>query len=261
MKTNHIIRQTLLGTKRKWRAVAMVAAVLLVLGTFSASAITTNASTATTGKPAAAVNAPQRSRGLSVTPPAQAADTEDIRDIRPPYHISPSWLWLTWAVGGVALVALGYGLWRWRHRLPGFRPKLPFELALDELEAARKLMQPEHAREFSIRVSEVVRHYIEVRFATRAAHRTTEEFLHDCLVESTALAEHRDLLGDFLHHCDLAKFARWVLSVPEMEAMLQSGSNFVRETGVAAQTAEDSPPDASEQVASEKTSTLELQTL
>lgn len=165
-----------------------------------------------------------------------AADTEDIRDIRPPYHISPGWMWLVWLGAGAALAALAYGLWRWRHRLPGMRVKLPFELALEQLEAARNLMQPERAREFSIRVSEVVRNYVEVRFATRAAHRTTGEFLHDCVAASDSpLAEHRPLLGDFLYHCDLAKFARWVLSVSEMEAMLQSGTTFVRETGLAAE--------------------------
>jgi hypothetical protein len=157
---------------------------------------------------------------------------EDIRDIRPPYHISPDWLWLAWMTGSVGLAAVGYGLWRWRHWLPGLRPKLPFELALAQLEAARELMRPEHAREFSICVSETVRTYIEVRFAIRAAHRTTEEFLHNCLAESPAsLTDHRDLLAAFLHHCDLAKFARWVLSVPEMETMLQSASNFVCQTG------------------------------
>jgi hypothetical protein len=39
------------------------------------------------------------------------------------------------------------------------------------------------------------------------------------------------LLGDFLRHCDLAKFARWILSNDEMETMLQSAHNFVLDTG------------------------------
>ena len=70
--------------------------------------------------------------------------------------------------------------------------------------------------------------YIEVRFQVWAARRTTEEFLHDLLDPSDALlASHRDLLADFLHHCDLAKFARWILSVEEMETMLQSARTFV----------------------------------
>ncbi len=215
---------------------ALVAAALLVVGPFNADALTKATPAPPAGKPVATATAPLMSPAAPATtrPAPAAADTEDIRDIRPPFHIPPGWLWLAWVGAGAALVALGYALWRWRHRLPGLRVKLPFELALDQLEAARSLMQPEHAREFSICVSEVVRNYIEVRFATRAAHRTTEEFLHDCLAEADSpLAGHRPLLGDFLHHCDLAKFARWVLSVPEMEAMLQSASAFVRETGLA----------------------------
>ncbi len=236
MKTNRLTRPI---------ATALSAAALLVTSLYCGA----DNRTSTPAPPAVIANPATpppvtTATTASLTPAAPVAAptsavTEDIRDIRPPYHISPGWLWLAWTVGGVALAALSYGLWRWRHRLPGLRPKLPFELALEELEAARELMQPEHARAFSIRVSEVVRLYIEVRFATRAAHRTTEEFLYDCLAETASrLSAQRELLGEFLHHCDLAKFARWVLSVPEMEAMLQSASNFVRETGVAAQAAE-----------------------
>jgi hypothetical protein len=249
-------------------AAAIVATLLLAFSTLSTTAITKSPSAPTAAKPVATATAPQLSSIASAaasTAPASAV-TEDIRDIRPPYHIPPGWLWLVWVAGGVTLAALGYGLWRWRHRLPGLRPRLPFELALDELESARELMQPEHAREFSIRVSEIVRHYIEVRFATRAAHRTTEEFLHDCMIEHTSpLAAHRESLGDFLHHCDLAKFARWVLSVAEMEAMLQSASAFVRSTGV--ETAPGNPAtgasstDPSATAATGKTATLAPQTL
>ena len=45
------------------------------------------------------------------------------------------------------------------------------------------------------------------------------------------LAGHRDTLGEFLGHCDLAKFAMWQLSVPQMEAMLQSARDFILATG------------------------------
>ena len=158
------------------------------------------------------------------TAPASSQPTldQDIRDIRPPYHIPPGWLWLAWVGGGLALAALGYGAWRWRQRL-GLRVKLPYEIALEQLEAARRLMQPEQARAFSIAVSEIVRDYIEIGFNVRAAHRTTEEFLHDLVSQSDSpLVAHQPVLADFLKHCDLAKFARWVLSVPQMEAMLQA---------------------------------------
>jgi hypothetical protein len=73
-----------------------------------------------------------------------------------------------------------------------------------------------------------VRLFIEECFPVRAAHRTTREFLHDLVnLPDSPLAAHRETLGEFLQHCDLAKFARWSLTVPEMEAMLASASAFV----------------------------------
>ena len=96
----------------------------------------------------------------------------------------------------------------------------------------RALMEPGKANQFSIAVSEIIRNYIEKRFQARAAHRTTEEFLHDLLTQSTPGAHvHQPLLAEFLEHCDLAKFARWQLSVAQMEAMHQSACTFVIETG------------------------------
>jgi hypothetical protein len=95
-------------------------------------------------------------------------------------------------------------------------------------------MTLETAREFSIEVSEIVRSYIESRFQVRAAHQTTEEFLHNLLEPSDALlGAHQELLAEFLHHCDLAKFARWILSIEEMEAMHRIACVFVVETGKA----------------------------
>jgi hypothetical protein len=167
------------------------------------------------------------------TAPAQTQATvdQDIRDIRPPYHIPVGWLWIVWTASGLALAALGYGAWRSRHRF-GVRVKLPYELALEQLEEARRLMQPEQARAFSITVSEVVRDYIEKCFPVRATHRTTEEFLRDLATRpDSPLVAYQPVLADFLRHCDLAKFARWILSVPQMEAMLQSASAFIVATG------------------------------
>jgi hypothetical protein len=163
--------------------------------------------------------------------PAAASADQDIRDIRPPYHIPAGWLWIAWTAGGLASALLGYGAWRWRHRL-GIRVKLPYELALEQLEEARRLMQPEQARAFSIAVSEIVRDYIEKCFPVRAAHRTTEEFLRDLATRpNSPLIAHQLVLADFLNHCDLAKFARWILPMPQMEAMLRSAGTFIVATG------------------------------
>ncbi|MDD2709312.1 MAG: DUF4381 family protein [Verrucomicrobiae bacterium] len=180
----------------------------------------------------------------SATPPATTAvppsapsplDQEDIRDIRGPVHIPFSWLWIVQLfLGLLALIGL-WLLWRWYRRFREARrlarQKTPNEIALERLEKARALMTPEQAHEFAIAVSEAVRLYIEDRFHEQAAHRTTEEFLHDLLTRSgSPLAPHADLLADFLKHCDLAKFARWSFSLPEMEGMHASAIRFVTET-------------------------------
>ena len=77
----------------------------------------------------------------------------------------------------------------------------------------------------------IVRTYIERRFAVTATHQTTEEFLHD-LLESpeSALLRHRVLLSEFLHQCDLVKFAALSLTLQNMESLHLAARAFVLET-------------------------------
>jgi hypothetical protein len=217
------------------RGLALTAAALL-LANIDGFALTianqtnTTTSSASTTAPATKMTTPSLAKAASATSPSVV--TADIRDIRGPKHIPSPWLWPLWLAGGAAAAALLYAGWLWIRRRALTAALLPYEIALARLEEARALMHPENAREFSIAVSEIVRHYIEERFRVWAARRTTEEFLHDLLEPSDSLLRgHRTLLADFLRHCDLAKFARWILSTEEMGTMLQSAHNFVLETG------------------------------
>ncbi len=74
------------------------AAAILLLG----HALTASASTA--AQPASPPTAPQVAATAPVMAPAapMAEPIEDIRDIRPPFHIPPGWLWLAWAATGTA---------------------------------------------------------------------------------------------------------------------------------------------------------------
>jgi hypothetical protein len=159
-----------------------------------------------------------------------APAAEDIRDIRGPIYVLPGWM-LPALIGGAVLVALGlYGLWRARrNRSAGVL--LPHELALQRLEEISALMQPPRAREFSTAASDIVRLYIEQRFSVTATRRTTEEFLRDLLGSSdAALARHQGLLGEFLHQCDIVKFAAQSLTLQNMESLRQSARAFVLAT-------------------------------
>jgi hypothetical protein len=165
---------------------------------------------------------------LAATPPVTpTGPQEDIVDIRPPIHIAAPFPWLAWSVGAIAACGIGLGAWRLLRRP---QRNLPYEVALDNLEKARPLMHADNAEPFSLAVSEIVRHFIEEVLPVRAAHRTTDEFLHD-LTNLSPLVSHRDTLAAFLGHCDLAKFARWCLTVAQMEAMLESARTFVIDLG------------------------------
>jgi hypothetical protein len=184
--------------------------------------------------------------------PAQQAAADEIRDIRGPKPLGGNWSVPVIVVLGLLTGAAAYGSWLWSRRRAR-RPQTPVEIALARLAAARALIDTQNGREFSIEVSGVVRDYIEQQFAMRAAHRTTDEFLHD-LVEPAlpdaahrALAAHRGNLAAFLEICDLAKFGGWNLSAAEMETLCAGAVRFVTEsapTPAAESTASPLPPSA-----------------
>jgi hypothetical protein len=206
-------------------SVRTVLAVLLLTGLTTSAAGLLHAQTTPSVTPTAP---PSLTAGAPAAAPATTAS--DIRDIRGPKAVPSPELWMMEVAGAAALAGLAYAAWRWYRRVK-LAPKTAGEIALARLEKALRLMQPETAREFSIEVSEIVRKYIEARFNVLASHQTTEEFLHGLVEPSDALlARHQELLEDFLGHCDLAKFARWVLSVEEMKTMHESARTFVLET-------------------------------
>ena len=150
-------------------------------------------------------------------------------DIRPPIHIAAPFPWLAWSAGVLCLIGVSAVAWKLRRRQ---KRKLAYEIALERLENTRPLMRESNAEPFSLAVSEIVRRFIEEMLPVRAAHRTTDEFLRDLTSLSyLPLAQHRDSLANFLRHCDLAKFARWSLTVSQMEAMLESAKATVIDLG------------------------------
>jgi hypothetical protein len=187
---------------------------------------------------ASAVPAIDATGGTSAAPPPTSLDAarpahaaEDIRDIRGPQPVLPAWLLPALVAGGAVLAAGAYVVWRRRRRRRRPRAPLPFEVALQRLEGVRALMQPQNAGAFSVAVSDLIRSYIERAFDFTATHRTTEEFLRDLLeLPNSALAQHRALLSEFLHQCDLVKFAGVSLTLQNMESLHHSACDFVRAT-------------------------------
>jgi hypothetical protein len=163
---------------------------------------------------------------------AQAAVVQDdIRDIRGPIHVRATTPWGRVFLAAALVLGGLVAAWIYLRRRSSVRARLAFEIAFDQLERARALMQPEQAREFSILVSRVIRTYLDHRFDVGMTHCTTEEFLAGLVSRPrNPLQTYAGPLRDFLGHCDLAKFAGFALSVPQMEAMHSSAWRLVDET-------------------------------
>lgn len=97
---------------------------------------------------------------------------------------------------------------------------------LDELDA-KQLWQQDKPKQYYTELSEIVRHYIEVRFTTNAMELTTDELLRTA-------KKHREMtffissLRPLLHAADLAKFAKANPLPQEHIEALELARNFVR---------------------------------
>jgi hypothetical protein len=148
----------------------------------------------------------------------------DIRDIHEIIHWSRPWLFALFAGTAALLLAAAALVVR---RLMRRRPRTPAELALAALDEARAHSGDRPPDRFALAVSEALRQYIEERFALKAPTRTTEEFLHDLAAPDSALAAHRDEVGDVLAHCDRVKFGAFGLSDLQIDALYQRCRRFV----------------------------------
>jgi hypothetical protein len=160
-----------------------------------------------------------------------ATPQNDIEDIRPPLFFLHSWLWFWIALGVAVAAALLVLVWFWLkpHRL--LSPKSAYELAMEKLEKALALLREDDPMPYAVMVSETIRSYLGQRFQAPSTRRTTEEFLRQMEADrNTPLAEHRDLLRDFLQSCDLVKFARYQPTLTELEKVQQRATSFVTAT-------------------------------
>lgn len=170
---------------------------------------------------------------ISLSPFAQigAAPQDQLDDIHPPIFFLHSWFWLWFPLVLIAVIALLIFLWlrfRPRHQLS---PRSAYELALEKLEQARALLREDNPMPYAVFVSETIRSYLGQRFQSPSTRRTTDEFLRLMDADrTTPLAEHRELLRDFLQSCDLVKFARYQPRLSELEQVQQRATSFVDAT-------------------------------
>jgi hypothetical protein len=161
------------------------------------------------------------------------------KDIAPPVTLGASGgaglLWL-----GLALLAGGllFLLRRWqRHRRRAAAPArglLPADLEalaeLDRLQALRA--DDDHAIEtYYLRLSAILRHYLERRFALAALSRTTEEVVAGARRAAGEVSAQGERIAALLGPCDLVKFARHRPAPGERGEALAQARAFITGAG------------------------------
>ncbi|HDY67157.1 MAG: hypothetical protein JYX80_00885 [Candidatus Scalindua sediminis] len=167
-------------------------------------------------------------------------NASDIRDIKPPVSLNKNYyrLYLIIAItlGVLGIVgAIILFLYRRKHsRKIDFVPEpLPaHEIAYNELEnlKALNLISKGRIKEHYYGLSNIVRHYIENRFRLMAPERTTEEFLTEMAITDKLEEKHKQLIRNFLEHCDLVKYAKYGPNNQEIEGAFNSAKTLVDET-------------------------------
>lgn len=163
-------------------------------------------------------------------------EAKDIRDIKQPLSLSyfplrpAAWM----AAGLCAAAVAAFLLARFRRRgiAAAPPPRPPHEIAYEELSRLEAMALPAAGRlgEYYMRLSAIIRRYIEGRFGLKAPEMTTEEFLSAAGASGLLDPRARALVGDFLEQCDMVKFARYGPSAEEAGRAFGAAVRFVDET-------------------------------
>ena len=145
------------------------------------------------------------------------------------------WPWLKLAAV-LLLICTPVVFWFLRRRRSGglaFRPPVsPDRSALDRLAAIFHLIEEGLVREFVREASDILRGYIEARFALRSPMLSTEEFLYEAERSERLDDSDRARLADFLFGCDRVKFALGNLDRAQMEELYRAAETFIQQSTI-----------------------------
>jgi hypothetical protein len=162
-------------------------------------------------------------------PSGSVIAAQNFHEIAPPVDYSFFPTWLIFVASFVALSLVGLIVW-WlkRNRKSALPPKLPREIALEELERVRAEIETMNPYQFSIRVSDILRRYVTNQYALPVTRQTSVEFLTALAKSSPFSTNEKSLLEDFLNRCDLIKFARYEATSEDSHLLLEEATRFVK---------------------------------
>jgi len=162
-----------------------------------------------------------------------SAKMADINDIKPEVKFPNYWLWL---IPGIILFLslLGYLGYRAYLKFKKIQelskaPPLPWDEAMNSLNSLpfKEWLEKGLVQRYYYALSEILKRYIERRFAFNAMEQTTTEILHAL---KTNKIPYRDEFGAFLQKADRVKYAKLIPTYQEIEEALQATKGLVQKT-------------------------------
>ncbi len=168
---------------------------------------------------------------------ASAEDTTDIRGLKPQASVPANYL--SYLIIAALLLLVGAGLWYWRYRKLHPKPKEeeaeppipPWEEALSALSELKSsdLLEMGRVKLYYLRLSEIVKRYLERRFQIAAVDMTTYEIKQN-MRKARFDSWLYNRATNFLESADLVKFAKYIPSREEIENDFASAKYIVEET-------------------------------
>jgi len=162
----------------------------------------------------------------------QVPNLADLEPMLPPRALSQSSQWGWYGLGAVILAMACAALWlrkRKKSQLVEPRRQTPEEIAHAAFAAllAENLPAKGQFKEFYLRLTGIVRHFIEGTTGLRAPEQTTEEFLRAMRLRDIFSAERSMRLKEFLEAADMVKYAGQQPDNDQIELSIGRAREFV----------------------------------
>ncbi len=166
---------------------------------------------------------------------SDAPSLADLEGFAAPVDLPPSRAWVAWTIGASVVLFSAVALAAWflaRRKIATIEEQLtPRELASRELDRLwRDATNREDVKVFYVRLTAIVRNYIEGTTGVHAPEQTTEEFLREIGAGERFSHEERQRLKDFLESADLVKFAQFRPQSSDVDESYHRARRFVELT-------------------------------
>ncbi len=170
----------------------------------------------------------------------EAPSLANLEPMAQPIPVQPAlaYAWLAAAgVVGLFAILLLFVFRRRQRQVSEPRKKTPEEIAQEALAALLKENLPARGlvKEFYLRLTGIVRQYVETTTGIHAPEQTTEEFLRDMRGRAVFPPERSARLAEFLEAADLIKYAGQQPGEGQIEQSIMRAHEFVNATPVSAE--------------------------